>query len=84
MATQQEKEASLEQLKTALRELGRFDEKRHNDFLLFRFLRARKYDHEKTMAMFLECEDWRKNNNIDNMVQTFAYPEGDKVFEYYP
>lgn len=34
--------------------------------------------------MFLEAEEWRASVNVDNIVQTFAYPEAEKVFNYYP
>lgn len=84
MAPQTAEAEALKAFKESIIAKGRFDETRHNDFLLYRFLRARKYDLAKAELMFLECEDWRKTVNIENIVQTYAYPETGKVFNYYP
>jgi CRAL/TRIO domain/CRAL/TRIO, N-terminal domain len=75
---------SLDIFRQALKDKSRFDEERHTDHLLYRFLRARKFDQEKTMIMFIEAEEWRKTTNVEGLVQTFAYPEHEKVFSYYP
>lgn len=84
MAPQSTEAEALKLFKESIVAKGKFDETRHNDFLLYRFLRARKYDLTKTELMFFECEDWRKNANVENIVQTYAYPEKEKVFHYYP
>lgn len=33
---------------------------------------------------FMDCEKWRKEFNLDDLVRNFDYPEKAKVFEYYP
>lgn len=75
---------ALETFKQNLTNHQKFDKVRHTDNLLYRFLRARKFDQEKTMAMFLEAEDWRAKTNVDGLVQNFSYAEHAKVFLYYP
>eukprot|EP00057_Strongylocentrotus_purpuratus_P006351 XP_011660825.1 PREDICTED: SEC14-like protein 2 [Strongylocentrotus purpuratus] len=47
----------------------------HNDVLLLRFLRARKFDLNKTEVMFRNDVTWRKENNIDTILETFEVPE---------
>ncbi|MCJ1461912.1 cytosolic factor, phosphatidylinositol/phosphatidylcholine transfer protein [Pseudocyphellaria aurata] len=33
---------------------------------------------------FIECEKWRKDFKVDDLVRNFSYDERPKVFEYYP
>lgn len=36
------------------------------------------------MFRFVDCEAWRKEFGLDDLVQNFDYTEKAKVFEYYP
>lgn len=36
------------------------------------------------MVRFVDCEKWRKDFGVDELVRTFDYKEKPKVFEYYP
>ncbi|KFY07905.1 hypothetical protein V491_08487, partial [Pseudogymnoascus sp. VKM F-3775] len=51
---------------------------------LLRFLRARKFDVALSEAMFVNSEAWRKEINLDDLVQNFEYTEKAQIFEYYP
>ena len=33
---------------------------------------------------FIDCEKWRKDFGVDDLVRNFKYDEKPKVFEYYP
>lgn len=33
---------------------------------------------------FIDCEKWRKEFGVDNLVRNFDYKEKPQVFEYYP
>lgn len=66
-----EKEA-IAHLTEQLKEHKFYDEKRHDRYLLLRFLRARKFDLEKSTKMILECEKWRIDCNLENIVQTYV------------
>lgn len=33
---------------------------------------------------FVDCEKWRREFGVDNLVRNFDYKEKPKVFEYYP
>ena len=58
--------------------------KRLDDALLLRFCRARKFDIEKTLAMFKECEKWRKDFGTDTILTDFHYTEKPLVAKMYP
>lgn len=34
--------------------------------------------------MFVECEQWRKETNLDEVLPSWDYPEKEKMFQYYP
>merc|ERR1711939_1117389 len=51
---------------------------------LLRFLRARKFDVQLAEKMFVECEQWRKEFNLDDLVQNFNYTEKRELSKYYP
>ena len=36
------------------------------------------------MVRFVDCEKWRQEFKVDDLVQNFVYVEKPKVFEYYP
>lgn len=36
------------------------------------------------MRRFIDCEKWRKEFGVDELVRSFDYKEKPKVFEYYP
>lgn len=38
-------------------------------FFALRFLKARKFDMDKALNMFTEMLSWRKDNNIDTIMQ---------------
>lgn len=34
--------------------------------------------------MFVDCENWRKETNLDEILPNWDYPEKEKMFQYYP
>ncbi|XP_020552515.1 phosphatidylinositol/phosphatidylcholine transfer protein SFH9-like isoform X2 [Sesamum indicum] len=58
---------------------------RHNDYhTMLRFLKARKFDLDKTVHMWAEMLNWRKENGVDFIIQDFVYDELEEVQRYYP
>lgn len=73
---------TLKQFHDQLAELGYTE--RLDDASLLRFLRARKFDLEKTKQMFIECEKWRKEFGTNNILTDFHYDEKPLVAKLYP
>ena len=57
---------------------------RHDDACLCRFLRARKWNVDDALTMFRGAEKWRKEFGVEELYQSFEYPEKEEVDKYYP
>src|SRR5271163_1489288 len=77
-----EQEEKLEEFRKRLQDAG-YKERLDNASLL-RFLRARKFDVQKAYIMFTECEQWRKDFGVDDIVKNFKFDEKPLVTVYYP
>ncbi|KAI4245722.1 MAG: hypothetical protein L6R40_002250 [Gallowayella cf. fulva] len=80
--TTPEQDAQVFQLRTQLEQAGYSE--RLDTLSMLRFLRARKFNVNLAKQMFIDCEKWRKEFGVDDLVRNFDYKEKPKVFEYYP
>ncbi|CAO1602869.1 cytosolic factor, phosphatidylinositol/phosphatidylcholine transfer protein [Xanthoria calcicola] len=80
--TTPEQDAQVYQLRTQLEQAGYSE--RLDTLCMLRFLRARKFNVNLAKQMFTDCEKWRKEFGVDNLVKNFEYKEKPKIFEYYP
>ena len=62
-------ERALEEFKRYLKENNIADHPQYDDYYLLRFLRARKFDMEKTKLMFNNFIEWRRENDVDNIIE---------------
>ncbi|KAJ3567684.1 hypothetical protein NP233_g6207 [Leucocoprinus birnbaumii] len=79
-----EQQQALDQFKKELQDEGHFVPERMDDATLLRFLRARKFDVAKAKLMLLNCEQWRKEFGVDELIKNFDFKEKELVNAYYP
>jgi len=64
----EEQERALEHFRKYIKDNNVTDHPQYDDYYLLRFLRARKFDMEKTLLMFNTFIEWRKENDVDHIL----------------
>ena len=62
-------EHQLKKFRQVIEEKGIYNPERHDEACLCRFLRARKWDFDASLAMFEASEKWRKEFKVDELYQ---------------
>ena len=55
-----------------------------DDYDILRFCRARKFVMEDVQLMWTNFVNWRKENDVENIIETFKYDEMAEVQKVYP
>jgi hypothetical protein len=79
-----EQQSAFEQFKIILSAQGAYDPAKHDDHLLLRFLRARKFVLNDASKMWLEREKWANEYGVDELLASFDFPQWDQVRQHYP
>ncbi|KAJ3016036.1 cytosolic factor, phosphatidylinositol/phosphatidylcholine transfer protein [Thoreauomyces humboldtii] len=79
-----EQTEALAQFKTELAAEGFYDPAKHDDHILLRFLRARKFALPASKKMWTDYITWRKEFGTDTILQDFEFPEYPIVKKFYP
>ncbi|POY76144.1 hypothetical protein BMF94_0867 [Rhodotorula taiwanensis] len=80
----QEQQAALQRFKEELRAEGYYEPEKHDDAMLLRFLRARKFNLEAAKKMWIDTQKWKQDFKVDELYETFDYKEKAAVDELYP
>jgi hypothetical protein len=66
-----------------LKKLNIYNPERMDSFFLTRFLKARKFILADSVVMLEASEKWRIEFKVDELVESFAFPEADEVQKLY-
>ena len=64
----EDQEKTLEAFKKYNKDKNLSDHPQYDDYYMLRFLRARKFDMDKSILMFTTFIEWRKENDVDNIL----------------
>eukprot|EP00357_Protocruzia_adherens_P022872 CAMPEP_0114979626 /NCGR_PEP_ID=MMETSP0216-20121206/4476_1 /TAXON_ID=223996 /ORGANISM="Protocruzia adherens, Strain Boccale" /LENGTH=384 /DNA_ID=CAMNT_0002340973 /DNA_START=215 /DNA_END=1369 /DNA_ORIENTATION=- len=79
-----EMEQSLKEFRETITNEDILPKKFDQDWTLLRFLRARNFDMKKTLEMWRNFINWRKEFGVDDIAENFDFHEKDAVKENYP
>ncbi|KAI5430088.1 phosphatidylinositol/phosphatidylcholine transfer protein SFH9 [Lathyrus oleraceus] len=77
-------EETVNSFRLALQTRDLLPDSHDNYHTMLRFLKARKFDIDKTVQMWADMLHWRKENGVDSILQDFIYKEYEDVQRFYP
>lgn len=75
----EDQERALEQFKKYIKDNNITEHPQYDDYYLLRFLRARKFEMEKVILMFNTFMEWRKENDVDNILEVIQLPSFTRI-----
>eukprot|EP00878_Enallax_costatus_P021465 GHUV01022722.1.p1 GENE.GHUV01022722.1~~GHUV01022722.1.p1 ORF type:complete len:454 (+),score=138.54 GHUV01022722.1:1181-2542(+) len=77
-------EAHVEQFRCMLQAENAWRREDHDYYTLLRFLRARNYEFDKAIKMWLDTLQWRQEYDVDNILDNFVFHEREQFLMAYP
>lgn len=76
----EEQERALEHFKKYIKDNNITEHPQYDDYYLLRFLRARKFEMDKVILMFNTFMEWRKENDVDNILEVIPFTRHDQHY----
>lgn len=80
----EQQEAHVEQFRRMLEAKNAWRREDHDYYTLLRFLRARNYEFDKAMKMWLDTLQWRQEYDVDTILDSFVFHEREQFLMAYP
>lgn len=82
--TPEQQEEKVERFRQSLEAKNAWRKEDHDYYTLLRFLRARNYEMDKAIKMWLDTLEWRKEYDVDNILDNFEFKERTEFLTCYP
>ncbi|KIZ06665.1 SEC14 cytosolic factor [Monoraphidium neglectum] len=82
--TLEQQESHVEQFRQLLEQRGCWRKDDHDYYTLLRFVRARNYELDKAFKMWSDSLAWRKEFDVDAILDNFVFHEREQFLMAYP
>eukprot|EP00775_Hariotina_reticulata_P010356 gene10356-10514_t len=80
----EQQETHVEEFRRMLEAKDAWRREDHDYYTLLRFLRARNYEFDKAIKMWMDTLDWRREYEVDGILDNFLFHEREQFLMAYP